>query len=341
MKLAASMVATLVLAGCALEGGSADEAENTTAIESTTRKPPKPTNNDPYAAVYAAVDKTKLDTLLRDMSGVNPVTVGGQTFSITNRYTPAAKADYRAYWTNYFQSLGLTVTPTTFPTPGGAEAQGHNLEAVLPGKTTDSVVIIVHYDSTGPNGDDNPGADDDMTGMAIAMETARILTTYPGRVHNTVRFVASDLEEAGGLAGARAYAKAIKATAAAQGFKLVASIDDEQSGWKEGANTIDMFDHNCSNTSPSSTALSTLLKGTATKYSTMTTKNGCVDANSDLYAMWEVGVPSITYGEHDPFSNPHFDDEGGDTYDKIAHDYFFNIAQVGVTFSTQVVGIDP
>ena len=339
MKLAA-LAATLVLAGCSFDGGPADDAENTTAIESTTRKP-KPTNNDVYASVYAAVDKTKLDGLLRDMTGVNPVTVGGQTFSITNRYTPAAKANYRAYWTNYFQSLGMTVTQEAFPQSGGQEAQGHNVEAVLPGKTADSVVIIVHYDSIGPHGDDNPGVDDDMTGMAILMETARILTTYRGRVHNTVRFVASDLEEVGGLAGARAYAKSIKATAAAQGFKIVASIDDEQSGWKEGANTIDMFDRNCSGTSPNSTSLSTLFKGTATKYSTMTTKNGCVDANSDLYAMWEVGVPSITYGEHDPFANPHFDDEGGDTYDKIAHDYFFNIAQVGVTFSTQVVGIDP
>ena len=42
-----------------------------------------------------------------------------------------------------------------------------------------ALVIIVHYDSMGPHGSDNPAVDDDMTGMATQMETARLLLQFP------------------------------------------------------------------------------------------------------------------------------------------------------------------
>jgi hypothetical protein len=346
MKFRRGLYGIVAVAGVALSTTSAGCANepidnDSEAITRAAATVPAPAG-DVYQDVYNSVDTSRLDTLLRDMTGVNPVTVDGQTFSITNRYQADAKTNYRKYWTAYFQSLGLTVTPMTFPTNSGIEAQGHNLEAVLPGAVADSVVVIVHYDSTGPHGADNPGVDDDMTGMSIMMETARILNGYRGRLHNTVRFVAADYEEWGGLAGARAYAKYIQQLSVQQQFHVIASIDDEQSGWKEGANTFDMFDHACNMSSPSSTSLSALLSDTATKYSHIATHNGgCIGPNSDLYAMWEVGVPSVVYGEHDPFRNPHFDQEGGDTYDRITKDYFFQIAQVGVTFSARVATIDP
>src|SRR5262249_5541233 len=157
---------------------------------------------DVYQEVYDSVKDDHLVQLLKDMGGVNPVTVGSETFSITERYTGASKANFRKYWTAYFQSFGLTVAESAFPIMGAPEPEGHNLEAVLPGKVADSFVVIVHYDSIGPNGPDNPGVDDDMTGMATSLETARVLMNYPGRIHNTVRFVAADLEEGYHLAGA-------------------------------------------------------------------------------------------------------------------------------------------
>ena len=78
----------------------------------------------------------------------------------------------------YFRDLGLSVQELAYDTEHHiGETQGHNLEAVLPGKSPDSVIIIVHYDSIGPEAReaDNPGVDDDMSGMATLMETARIL----------------------------------------------------------------------------------------------------------------------------------------------------------------------
>ena len=271
------------------------------------------------------------------MTGYNPVTVGGQTFSISERYTPASKQNFRKYWTAYYQSLGMQVNQLAYKTQYNLETEGHNVEAILPGKSADSIVIIVHYDSIGPHGADNAGVDDDMTGMTIQLETARILSQYAGKLEKTVRFVAADYEEWGDLEGARSYAQYIQALSQKQGFKLVSAIDDEQSGWKEGAEVMDVFD--CGGATDS-TALGKELIQTVAQYSKLGTTEGCMGESSDHFAMWEIGVPSVVFSEHDPFSNDHFDAEGGDTYEKIDQAYFGEIAQVGVAFAAKVVGID-
>ena len=293
---------------------------------------------DPLQTVFNSVSQPRLQKLLKDMTGQNPVTVGGNTFSIKDRYLPASKANFRSYWSAFYQSLNIPVTALDYKTRYHLEAQGHNLEAVLPGQSKDSIVIIVHYDSMGPHGADNPGVDDDMTGMAVQMETAQILKAYAGKLHYTVRFVAADYEEWGNLEGARQYAKYIKALSEKENFKIVYAIDDEQSGWKQGADTFDIF--SCGGATDS-TALGDLLQQTAARYGSLATKRDCIGDNSDHYAMWEIGVKSVVFSEHSPFSNPHFDREGGDTYDKIDQAYFFKIAQVGVTFAAQVVEILP
>jgi hypothetical protein len=294
---------------------------------------------DIYQDVFNSVDPSNLQKLLKDMTGTNPVTVAGETFSITDRYLPAEKANFRKYWTAYYESLGMQVTPLSYKTQYNLEAQGHDLEAVLPGKSADSIVIIVHYDSIGPHGADNPGVDDDMTGMAEQMETARILASYKGQLEKTVRFVAADYEEWGDLEGARSYAQYIQALSQKQGFKIASAIDDEQAGWNEGGNStqFDIFD--CGGATDSK-AMGTLLAQTASQYSKLGTTEGCMGENSDHYAMWEIGVQAVVFSEHDPFSNPHFDAEGGDTYDRIDQNYFYQISQVGVTFAARVVGLD-
>jgi Zn-dependent M28 family amino/carboxypeptidase len=300
--------------------------------------------DDVYQTIFNGVNQSHLEQLLGDMTGQNPVTVGGQTFSITDRYLPASKAEFRSYWTAYYQALGLQVQTLAYQTQYNLETQGHDVEAILPGKLADSIVIIVHYDSMGPHGSDNPAVDDDMTGMAEQMETARLLTPLAaaGKLEHTIRFVAADYEEWGDLEGARYYAQYIKNLAAQKNFQIVAGIDDEQAGWQEGANTFDIF--NCSGDSVSPAASGPLgdqLAKVAATYGKLATTEGCMGDNSDHYALWEIGVPSVVFSEHDPFNNPHFDAEGGDTYDKITQPYYFQIAQIGVTFAAQVAGLDP
>ncbi len=303
-----------------------------------------------YQQIFQSVSKDKLETLLKQTTGGIPVTVGAETFSITDRYLPASKAKFRAFWTQYFQALGIPVKELSFPSRNHTgETTGHNLEAVLPGKSKDSVVIIVHYDSIGPRGreSENPGVDDDMTGMVTLMETARILAEHKNSLQNTVRFVAADYEELGELEGARRYATYLKELAQGN-FKILAAVDNEQSGWNcmtEGychvAKTpVDIFSCSGDGHGYDSKALGDSLAQVAATYSTLSVVRGCMGENSDHYAMWEIGVPSVVFSEHSPASNPHFDANGGDTFDKIDKDYFFHIAQIGVTFAVSLAGLD-
>jgi Zn-dependent M28 family amino/carboxypeptidase len=211
--------------------------------------------------------------------------------------------------------------------------------------------VIVHYDSIGTRTVEvqNPGADDDMSGMSILFETARLFVAHRAQIPITVRFVVSDEEELGGLAGARNYAAYIQGLATSQGFKIVGAIDDEQSGWncsKDnlcGDNTFPAFDiFSCGTGAGQSFDFGSLgdqFEDVVHTYSPLNVTRGCLGQQSDHFALWEIGVPALVYSEHNPFDNPHFDKEGGDTFDKIDTDYLISIARPAITFQAALVGL--
>lgn len=96
-----------------------------------------------------------------------------------------------------FQSYGLTTHFETFSYQGHT---GYNIIAELPGTTRPNEVYIIggHYDSV-----DNPGADDNASGVAGVLEIARIISQYESEA--TIRFIAFDMEEIG-LIGSKDYA---------------------------------------------------------------------------------------------------------------------------------------
>src|SRR5438067_13691853 len=59
--------------------------------------------------IFASVDQAQIKLRLDELVGVTPVSAGGSTFRITNRWAPGAKANFRAYWQDYFETLGATV----------------------------------------------------------------------------------------------------------------------------------------------------------------------------------------------------------------------------------------
>ncbi len=308
---------------------------------------------DLYQEINQSIDREKLITELKNLSGTNSVTVNGKTFKMSDRYSSESKEKFRTYWKYFFENLKLQVNELNYTTRHNVsgETEGHNLEAILPGKSKDSVVVIVHYDSMGPGGAEtsNPGVDDDMTGMAMMFEGARLLVQRADRLKHTIRFVAADYEEWGRLEGARKYAAYIKNLSEKEGFKVIAAVDNEQSGWncaKDGlcgdnskGNVFDVF--TCSpNGRYDHQAIGDLLEETAHQFSDLQVVRSCIGQNSDHYAMWEIGVPAVVFSEHSPFNNPHFDADGGDTFDKIDQDYFFKISKVGITFLARLVGLE-
>jgi hypothetical protein len=307
---------------------------------------------DPVKQIFDEVDGARITQSLREVSGAAPVMVEGQTIVINERFSSDGRKNFRNYFTQAMQDLGLEIHQFHYqaarhPRPGD------NVEAILRGRSADSVIVIVHYDSIGPRGREtqNPGADDDMSGMAILLETARLFALHRAELTYTVRFVASDEEELGGLAGARNYAAYIKALSQTEGFALVAAVDDEQSGWncsadkRCGDNTFPTFDvFSCGSGGGRSfdfPAIGDQLEAVARAYSPLHVTRGCLGANSDHFAMWEIGVPSVVYSEHNPFANPHFDQSGGDTFDKIDLAYLISIARPAIAFQAALAGIQP
>jgi hypothetical protein len=307
---------------------------------------------DHLKEIFDQVDGARLTQTMRELSGVVPVVVNGQTITLGQRFNATGRKKFRDYWTQTMKNLGLEVNQFHYQAAGHPRA-GDNVEAVLRGPSPNSVVVIVHYDSIGPRGQEtsNPGADDDMSGMSIQLETARLLVQHKAQITNTVRFVASDEEELGGLAGARNYATHIKALAQTEGFTLVAAVDDEQSGWncsKDGLcgdtlfPAVDVF--SCGSGGGKTfdfKALGDQMASIVTTYSTLNVKRGCIGASSDHFAMWEIGVPAVVYSEHNPFANPHFDRAGGDTFAKIDMAYLTSIARPAITFQAGLAGVVP
>ena len=301
---------------------------------------------DPLAAVYAGVDGDRLDTILADMTGYNPITLAGQPTTIAERYTPASKAAWRQYWTAYMTALGATVREIDFPVANQVgETTGHDLEAVFPGASPDSVVGIVHYDSTGAKGKEaqNPAVDDDMTPMAIQMETARLLAHRD--LDHTLRFAATDYEEITTIEGGKAYVAYLQM----QDVHVIAAVDGELSGWgcwSEGAcsrplhSAFTLADRSCDGTYDAS-ALGQQVHDVAAAYGSMDPALDC-DSDTDgseLYNFWKVGVPAFYFEEYDNDDNFFYDDGGDDTMAHIDKAYFHQIGQAAAVMIASLVGI--
>jgi hypothetical protein len=305
---------------------------------------------DHLKEIFDDVDRTRIQQVLRELSGDVSVTVDGASITLGQRFDDDGRKKFRDYFRQTMQNLGFEVTPLHYQASNEPRA-GDNVEAILRGPSADSLIIIVHYDSIGPKGAEtsNPGVDDDMSGMSILFETARLFVKHRDQLAVTVRFVASDQEELGHLAGARNYAAYIAALSQSQGFKLIAAVDDEQSGWNCSTDNrcndnlfpaVDVF--SCSGLDPGSfnfAALGDQFSAIVTTYSTLHVKRGCILASSDHFAFWELGVPAVVYSEHNPFSNPHFDGLGGDTFDKIDIDYLTSIARPAIAFQAALAGV--
>ena len=50
-------------------------------------------------------------------------------------------------------------------------------------------------------------------------------------------------------------------------------------------------------------------------------------------------MPAVVFSEHDPFINPHFDQEGNDLFSAIDGDYLVSIAKPAITFQATLAGI--
>jgi hypothetical protein len=129
-----------------------------------------------------------------------------------------------------FEGYGLTVEIQDFPM-GGSNASD-NVLATLTGEIMPDEYVIIggHYDSyTG--GTQEPGADDNASGTAGVMETARILSQY--KFERSIVFCAFSGEEYG-LFGSEAYAS----RAEQQGMNILGYFNLDMIGYNEPGELI-------------------------------------------------------------------------------------------------------
>lgn len=118
--------------------------------------------------------------------------------------SPVALAQAAGYLADRFQHLGLALSAHAFDAHGRTF---RNVVATRPGtdRAAPPLLIAAHYDTVAGS----PGADDNASGLAVLLETARNLTGRP--LAREVRFVGFCLEEES-LLGSRAYAAHLRET---------------------------------------------------------------------------------------------------------------------------------
>ena len=198
-----------------------------------------------------------------------------------------------------FRELGLDDYYMHFEVPGvtrygrcgpGATCPAENVVAVLPGTTLPEsyVAISAHYDHLGVRFDGQVynGADDDATGVAAVLETARILSTSGLRPKESIVFLCFSAEEIG-LLGSLAACDRIGANAL---NGRVAVLNMEVLGAVKGKGTyLDVWDEGVAMTEPLVTALFH-----AGGWLDVPLKRQGRDPGSDAVRLVTCGVPAVT-----------------------------------------------
>ena len=126
-----------------------------------------------------------------------------------------ANARARAYIVDELRLYGyeVRVQETDARRPElGRTAHVVNIIAVLPGKRSEAIGLLSHYDSS----PESPGAADDALGVAVSLEAARVLAARPDRMWSVLVMV-TDGEESG-LMGAAALVTDREVTARLQTY---------------------------------------------------------------------------------------------------------------------------
>lgn len=271
-----------------------------------------PTPTQPALALLSEYDPAQADRHMRALS---------QTIGVRSAGTEAEKqaADYIA---DQFRAYGLQPYTQTFPT---YEQTSQNVIATLPGIDPGygTLYIGAHYDSV----TQGPGANDNASGVAVLLESARLLSTR--ELSATVTFIALGAEERG-LVGSSYYA--IRLSSADRGAALgmlnvdCAGVGDHQ----EISTTLDD---------------SRFMVDRATQHAAMLglpVEVETDDGRSDHAWFARVGIPSALVATADPDGGcGPFYHKAGDTLDTIDPAHMERVAQIVISTAYDVATTAP
>ena len=247
---------------------------------------------------------------VKDLSGENPVVIGGQTWTISTRYsnamfpTPQANAhateyleDKGAQWgyAGVRESYTSTESGCSQPTPW------QNLIFVVPGQVDfgkhQQVLFVNHYDTISFSNAESlsyaPGADDAISGGAALLEAMRTFKDYAFK--NTVVFAWFSGEEVG-ICGSGAYVRQHPSV------DMWRVVNMDQTAFDGDLNRLmDVYNWNATN-SPGSVALGDAFVQANADYGNIIDPAKIVRDTSkmcqtDHCPFWNVGVAAIAVTE--------------------------------------------
>jgi hypothetical protein len=203
------------------------------------------------------------------------------------------------------------------------ETTWYNVVSVLPGKTARSnevYLVSAHYDSV-----DNPGADDDGSGVAALLEVARILAT--NSFEATLVFAAFGQEETG-LYGSKAYVDAHGSS------NIRGMISLDMIAFSGGTNVVDL----CGNSNSMALILA-ISNAVATYSGGLTPVYGGPEENADIYSFEAVGTPSCLMFEGGKNQYYHSAQDSVDTAGYIDYLYATRITRSALGFLATQAGL--
>jgi len=284
-----------------------------------------------YPIVQSIINQVNIDSLIffvEELSGEVQTIIGGSPDTIFSRhYTQPGNDKAADYIHQKLESYGLTVFNQQY------SSMGRNVYAIQTGTEfpNQRYIICAHYDDM-PPGSIAPGADDNASGVAAVIETARIFSLYSSPY--TVIYALWDGEEVGFL-GSNYFAT----QAAASGDSILGVINLDMIAWE--SDNIDIADLHTESIG-SSIFLSDKMVEVNNLYSiglTIDIKNPGATF-SDHASFWSNGFGAILLIQDGNDVNPYYHT----TNDKVMHfnyPYYLSMSKATIgTLATLALFLD-
>jgi hypothetical protein len=210
-----------------------------------------------------------------------------------------------------YKSFGYTPEYQWFSPRQALGGQTANVVATLKGTVNPELVYVIssHYDSVAIG----PGADDDTSGTAALLETARILAGHP--MPATIVFASFTGEEAG-LLGSREFVR----QAVANKMKIVGALNNDMIGWAN--------DHRLDNTIRySNPGIRDVQHGAAIEFTNLITYDALYYKSTDAAAYYEAYGDIVGgIGSYPVVGNPHYP-QSHDYLEGINHQLVAEVAK--------------
>jgi Tol biopolymer transport system component len=216
-----------------------------------------------------------------------------------------------AYLFDTYKSFGYTPEFQWFERANALGGQTANVIATLKGTVNPELIYVVssHYDSVAIG----PGADDDSSGTAALLETARTLAGHPQPA--TIVFASFTGEEAG-LLGSREFVR----RAVADKLQIVGALNNDMVGWANDQRLDNTIRY-------SNPGIRDIQHAAAIQFSKLITYDALYYKNTDAAAYYEAFGDIVGgIGSYPVLSSPHYH-QSHDVLENMNHQLITEVAK--------------